>query len=207
MADEPKRPITQPSMPSVPRPATGTYSSVGRPEDKETVEFERPPAWAIQLAEKVAELRGETVNGFAFMNAHIETVANDLGVVKDRVKLLEKFRDDAEERTRKHSGGIARISTSDATQNTTLAAISGRLTAVEGQTQSIDDKVVVVAEAVGAVVNELGISGKVALGNTPVKEEASAFERLEKRMRSSTVVAVIIALSVLADAIVRAIHH
>ena len=110
---DPKKPITQPSMPSVPRPA-GSYSSVGRPEDKDTREVEVPPAWAVALSERVAK-------GFQTTNANIEAISNDLGVVKDRVQILEKFRNETEERTRKHSGGIARISTSDASQNTVLS--------------------------------------------------------------------------------------
>lgn len=193
-------------MPDEKKPPTTTYSSLAgpRPEEKSTVSFEQPPSWAIALSEKVAR-------GFEETNANLSVVANDLTVVKERVAILERYRDEAEQRQRKHSGGIAKISTSDANQNTLLAALSGRLTAVEQTVERIDAAVDVTANASAAVVRALGIQGRVELGakSKPSDEEAreqpNAFDRLDRRARSSTIVQAVISAAVILDIVWRAV--
>lgn len=59
--------------------------------------------------------------GFAKVHADIELVSNDLGIVKDRVVILEKWKIEADGRTTAHSIKVRSISESDLTQNAELA--------------------------------------------------------------------------------------
>ncbi len=77
------------------------------PPQPATKRIEAVPPWAIEMTVSMKE-------GFRVTNANIEVVANDLGVVKDRVSILETER-------AKFSGGIRGLSTSNAEQDAQLA--------------------------------------------------------------------------------------
>lgn len=79
----------------------------GMPPQPATKRIEAVPPWAIEMTVSMKE-------GFRVTNANIEVVANDLGVVKDRVSILETER-------AKFSGGIRGLSTSNAEQDAQLA--------------------------------------------------------------------------------------
>lgn len=56
------------------------------PEAKETKAFEKPPAWAIAIAESVNEVKGQVAGA----RADISLVANEVSLVKERVGLVEQ---------------------------------------------------------------------------------------------------------------------
>ena len=77
------------------------------PEQPKTTQLPAVPQWAVEL------MAGMT-KGFKETNANLELVATDLGVLKERVGILES------ERT-KLSGGVRGLSTTDAEQAAQLA--------------------------------------------------------------------------------------
>ncbi len=83
-------------------------------DEKPTVEFSRPPDWAIALTEKVTR-------GFEKMNANLELVSSDLDVLKGRVGNLEESRRADESRAALHSIKVKSISQSDLSQDAELA--------------------------------------------------------------------------------------
>lgn len=64
-------------------------------------------------------------------------------------------------------------------------------------------------EAVSAIVNELGIEDRVELGRDvkPGEKITPAFEKLEKRAKSSTIVQAIIAIGIVAELLSRVLTH
>jgi hypothetical protein len=79
------------------------------PEGKKTVNL---PAMTDRAL--LEDLRGVVKEGFRNLSANLEVVSNDLGVVKDRVTILETERG-------KYSGGFRGLSTADAEQAAQLA--------------------------------------------------------------------------------------
>ena len=57
-----------------------------KPPEKPTLEFEKPPAWAVAMSERMAQ-------GFQKMDANISLVANDLGLVKDELRVHKEASD------------------------------------------------------------------------------------------------------------------
>jgi chromosome segregation ATPase len=78
------------------------------PEEKKTKEMPAVPSWAIELTRSVKE-------GIAEVRADVALVSNDLGIVKDRVTILES------ERAR-FSNGVRALSGTDLTHEAQLAA-------------------------------------------------------------------------------------
>ncbi len=65
-------------------------------------------------------------------------------------------------------------------------------------------------EALGEMVNQLGIEDRVSLGREVKpgeKRPEPAFEKLEKRARKSTLLQALVAAGVIAEAIARILHH
>ncbi len=77
------------------------------PDQPKTAQLPAVPQWAVELTKSMKD-------GFRLTNANIEVVSSDLGVVKERVTILES------ERT-KLSGGVRGLSTSNAEQDAQLA--------------------------------------------------------------------------------------
>ena len=93
------------------------------PEQPKTTQLPAVPAWAIEL------MAGMT-KGFRETNANLELVATDLGVLKERVGILEN------ERT-KLSGGVRGLSTTDAEQAAQLAQERSAREALALQVESL----------------------------------------------------------------------
>ncbi len=120
------------------------------PEQPKTKELPAVPDWAIELTKSMKE-------GFRVTNANIETVSNDLGIVKQRVEILEA------ERT-KLSGGVRGLSMSDAGQNQEISNLATQVaelatktdaqTAILQQLVKLTEKPVVklVATALGTAI-------------------------------------------------------
>lgn len=85
-----------------------------------TVQMSAPPDWAIALSEKV-----ET--GFRGVRADIHLLDNSVGAVKERIIVLETWKKETEERTQKHSGGLARASQVDAEHDAAIAEIKQKV--------------------------------------------------------------------------------
>lgn len=89
----------------------------GQPPEKPTVrDLEVPPAWAISMSEKME-------SGFRGLRADVSMVANDVGLLRDRVVVLERAKLDNDERQAKHSVGFARESKTNEEQNAAIATI------------------------------------------------------------------------------------
>lgn len=78
-----------------------------KPPEKETVAMAKVPDWAIELTRSVK-------SGIAEVRADISLVSNDLGVVKDRVTILESER-------AKLSGGVRGLSSASLETDAKLA--------------------------------------------------------------------------------------
>lgn len=85
-----------------------------QPAEKPTTQLPAVPAWAVELTTTVKA-------GIAELRADVALVSNDLGVVKDRVAILESFRNDTEARASRTSAGVKNLSTSNAEQDAQLA--------------------------------------------------------------------------------------
>lgn len=98
-----------------------------KPEEKPTVEMAPPPAWAIDLAKRVNEgfslVDNRLAKVEAELKADIQLVANDLSVVKDRVRLAERRLDDADERAKSNSIRAKSLSEEDAKQDSAIATL------------------------------------------------------------------------------------
>jgi hypothetical protein len=88
-----------------------------QPEAKPTVRMSEVPIWAIELTKNVKE-------GIAELKADVQLVSNDLGIVKDRVLILERERE-------KHSGGVRNLSVSDAAQSQEISNLAERFGKLE----------------------------------------------------------------------------
>jgi hypothetical protein len=112
---------------------TQPSQSAVRPEEKPTVEMAPPPAWAIDLAKRVNEgfslVDNRLAKVEAELKADIQLVANDLSVVKDRVRLAERRLDDADERAKSNSIRVKSESEANLKQD---GAISELVTKVDG---------------------------------------------------------------------------
>jgi hypothetical protein len=84
------------------------------PSQPTTVQLPAVPPWAIELTKSVK-------TGIAELRADVALVSNDLGIVKDRVTILESRRNDDDARAARISGGVRNLSTTDAEQSAQLA--------------------------------------------------------------------------------------
>lgn len=109
-------------------------------EDKRVDPPEQPKTKELPAMTERAlleDLRGVVKEGFRLTNANLEVVSNDLGVVKDRVTILET------ERAR-FSGGVKSLSTANAEQDAQLAqeraareALAADVAVVKGDMASV----------------------------------------------------------------------
>ncbi len=95
---EPDSKATQPSM----------------PESKKTTQLAPVPEWAIELTKSMKE-------GFRQTNANIDLVSTDLSIVKDRVAIIESWKNDSETRMTRTSGRVTQASQVDMEQAAQLA--------------------------------------------------------------------------------------
>lgn len=110
-------------------PETKPSQAAVRPETKDTVAMEPPPAWAIALSEKVND-------GFRAVRADVALVANDVTILRDRVVVIERWKLDVEDRQAKHSGGLTRESQVNEEQNAVIAKVLNRIEAIEANQET-----------------------------------------------------------------------
>ena len=91
-----------------------TPTQPSMPESRPTTQLPAVPQWAVELTQSMKE-------GFRLTNANIEIVSNDVGVLKDRVTILESRRNDDDARASKHSGGVRALSQTDLAHDAQLA--------------------------------------------------------------------------------------
>ncbi len=84
------------------------------PDQPKTKEIPAVPEWAIELTRSVKI-------GIAELRADVALVSNDLGIVKDRVSILESHKNDQDMRATRTSAGVRSLSTTDAEQQAALA--------------------------------------------------------------------------------------
>jgi septal ring factor EnvC (AmiA/AmiB activator) len=85
-----------------------------QPAEKPTTQLPAVPAWAVELTQSVK-------SGIAELRADVALVSNDLGVVKDRVAILESFRNDQETRASRTSARVQQSQATDLEQAAQLA--------------------------------------------------------------------------------------
>jgi len=113
--------FTNPPLGLPPRPG---------PQPKPTVAVESPPAWAIAMAENINRI---SVN----VDGNHRVVMHALDGLTGRVVVLEKHKADAEERARKHSGGIQKVSVNDASQDAAIASLVTDMAIVKPTVESM----------------------------------------------------------------------
>ncbi len=99
------------------------------PPQPTTVALEKVPAWAIALKESVD-------GGIKLLRADIECVATDLTVVKDRVVILETWRNQSDERLSRASGGARQISMNDAKQDQRIDQLVEKVDTLDRKTDA-----------------------------------------------------------------------
>lgn len=94
------------------------------PDTNTTVEIEKTDIINAQLKQIITSLgshRAEVTDSFRTLTANIELVSNDLGIVKDRVTILESAKHDADLRQNRVSAGVKSLSSTNAEQDAQLA--------------------------------------------------------------------------------------
>lgn len=85
-----------------------------QPAEKPTVEIAQVPQWAVNLTIMVKD-------GLREMGADIKLVSNDLGIVKDRINIIESWKNDQDSRSARTSQRVQQASQSDLEQVAQLA--------------------------------------------------------------------------------------
>ncbi len=84
------------------------------PEQPKTTQIAAVPQWAIELTQAMK-------SGIAEVRADIGLVSNDVGLLKQRVSIIESLRVEDEARAVKLSGGVRGLSSADEQQAAQLA--------------------------------------------------------------------------------------
>ncbi len=108
-----------------------------------------PAPSPVEIA--IAKLAASVDQGFLRMSQDISLVSSDLGIVKDRVTLLETER-------AKFSGGVRALSTSDGNQSVQIAALTA---SVDGLSKSQELQLAILGRLDRVVANP---SVKIILG-------------------------------------------
>ncbi len=91
------------------------------PDQPKTTQLAAVPQWAIELTQAMK-------SGIAEVRADIGLVSNDVGLLKQRVSIIESLRVEDEARAVKLSGGVRGLSSADQQQ---AAALANEMTARE----------------------------------------------------------------------------
>jgi hypothetical protein len=127
-----------------------------KPPEKPTVEIQKPPDWAIALSEKVD-------SGFRGVRADIHLLDNSVGAVKERLIVLETWKKETEERTQKHSGGLARASEVDAKHDAAIAQIMTDLKDLKDRPDTTDTIIAAVKDGAKTPTGQKLIGGLVSV--------------------------------------------
>lgn len=90
-----------------------------KPPEKVTTQLPQVPEWAVELTRT-------TKDGFRAVRADLELVANDLSLVKERVTIIETWRNDQDLRASRNSARVRELADStshvDLTHDAKIAA-------------------------------------------------------------------------------------
>lgn len=84
------------------------------PDQPKTTQLPVVPQWAIELTAAMKD-------GLRELSADIKLVSNDLSIVKDRVGIIESWKNDQDARAHRASDGVRQLSTTDAAHDAQLA--------------------------------------------------------------------------------------
>jgi len=94
------------------------------PEAKVTVQIPQADIMSArlkQLLDSFDSHRSEMQTAFKNLSANVELVSNDIGVVKERITILESWRSDQDVRITRASDGLRQASQADMAQEALLA--------------------------------------------------------------------------------------
>lgn len=94
------------------------------PEPKQTVALKKDDivqAQLKQVLDAVASFRAEVNSGLTHLTADVQLVSNDLGIVKDRVAIIEGWKNDQDARAARNSKRVQQVSESDLAQEAKIA--------------------------------------------------------------------------------------
>lgn len=74
-----------------------------------------------QVLDAVSSFRAEVSSGLTHLTADVQLVSNDLGIVKDRVAIIEGWKNDQDARATRNSKRVQQVSESDLSQEAKLA--------------------------------------------------------------------------------------
>lgn len=74
-----------------------------------------------QVIDGMSSFRSEMSTGIAHLTADVQLVSNDLGIVKDRVAIIEGWKNDQDARASRTSKRVQQVSDSDLSQEAKLA--------------------------------------------------------------------------------------
>lgn len=96
------------------------------PEPKQTVALKKDDivqAQLKQVLDAVASFRAEVNSGLTHLTADVQLVSNDLGIVKDRVAIIEGWKNDQDARAARNSKRVQQVSESDLAQQAQIADV------------------------------------------------------------------------------------
>lgn len=84
------------------------------PDVKPTVKLDQMPEWAASIARAMRE-------SFRMVNANLEVMTNELSVVRERLVVVEMWKNEQDLRASKMSGGVRALSQTDLAHEAMLA--------------------------------------------------------------------------------------
>ena len=96
------------------------------PESKPTLALDKTQiiqAQLKQVLDAIGQQRSETSDNFAKLSANVDMVSNDLGLVKERIGIIEVWRHDVDSRASRNSARAQQASNHDMEADAKLAAV------------------------------------------------------------------------------------
>ena len=87
-----------------------------KPPEKVTTQLPAVPEWAVELTRT-------TKDGFRAVRADLELVANDLSLVKERVTIIETWRNDQDQRLNRNSNRVRDLADTTSHVDLTVQAV------------------------------------------------------------------------------------
>jgi hypothetical protein len=87
-----------------------------KPTEKVTTQLPAVPEWAVELTRT-------TKDGFRAVRADLELVANDLSLVKERVTIIETWRNDQDQRLNRNSNRVRDLADTTSHVDLTVQAV------------------------------------------------------------------------------------
>lgn len=108
------------------------------PDYKPTAQLEKVPAWAIALTEKVT-------HGFAAVETRLDSFESE---TNKRLTKIEAWKDEVNDGLKRHSGGLARGSSTDEQHAAAIANVVGEVASVKKDVGEVRAGVVTLQAAV-----------------------------------------------------------